>query len=54
MKKNTKVSVRMPKGASREGKIVGEETNRGLWYVIQPPEKGAATFKARAAMVTPV
>jgi hypothetical protein len=54
MKKGTKVTVRMSKGPSREGKYVGREESRGEWFVIQPPEKGAATFKARPSQVTEV
>jgi hypothetical protein len=54
MRKGQKVTVRMPKGPNREGKYVGEETNRGTWYIIQPPEKGAQPFKVRPATVTPV
>ena len=54
MRKGQKVTVKMPKGPDREGKYIGEESKRGTWYIIQPPEKGAATFKARPASVTPV
>lgn len=52
MRQGAKVSVRMSKGADRAGKYVGKETNRGEWYIIQPHEKGAATFKARPSQVT--
>ena len=52
MRKGEKVTVRMPKGANREGKFVGRETNRGEWWVIQ--ELGSKkTFKARPSMVLP-
>ena len=54
MRKGQQVTVKMPKGPNRNGKYVGEETNRGTWYIIQPPTKGAPTFKARPASVTPV
>lgn len=54
MRKGQKVTVRMPKGPNREGKYVGEEEKRGTWYVIQPPEKGAQTFRARPSTVTAV
>lgn len=54
MRNGMKVTVKMPKGPNREGKYVGEESNRGTWYVIQPHEKGAAPFKARPSSVTPL
>jgi hypothetical protein len=54
MRKGAKVTVKMPRGANREGKFVGEETNRGTWYIIQPPEKGAQPFRVRPAAVTPL
>lgn len=55
MKKGTAVRVRMPRGGEREGKFVGvHDTERGQWYEIKPPEKGAVTFRARPSMVTPV
>lgn len=54
MKKGTKVAVKMPKGPNREGKFVGEVTNRGTWYVIKPHDKGAMEFKVRPATVTPL
>lgn len=54
IRKGAKVTVRMTKGENREGKFVGEETNRGTWYVIQPHEKGAQPFRVRPACVTPL
>lgn len=54
MRKGAQVTVRMTKGPNREGKFVGREESRGEWYVIQPHEKGAATFKARPSQVTEV
>lgn len=54
MKKGTQVRVKMSKGPDRVGKYVGKEEARGEWYVIQPPEKGSATFKARPSQVAAV
>jgi hypothetical protein len=54
IRRGAKVTVKMAKGPNREGKYVGEEENRGTWYVIQPHEKGSQPFKARPANVTPL
>lgn len=54
MRKGAQVTVKMSKGADRVGKFVGEETNRGTWFIIQPPEKGSLPFKARPSTVTPL